>query len=262
MRFTRRQFVRGGVSAFTIGFAAPQFLSELALRTGRRRTQSRRRLSRRRQRRAEHADPVPRRRLLRRRPTLAVPAGDVLQIGTDSRGIALGLHPRLTGLKSIFDGGRLAIIQRTGYQNSSRSHFQGFDIWGTANPDATAGHRLAGPLSRHAAVADRSAGGLEHHARDAAAAGGAHGRRAGDHQSRHLQLRQSEQRRRGRLRAHRGHRISSHLPVDRPHLAFVNSTAQAALARSIASRRWPATPDASRMPTTASRRRCVRWPGR
>ena len=46
----------------------------------------------------------------------------------------LGLHPRLTGLKSIFDGGRLAIVQRTGYENSSRSHFTGFDIWGTANP--------------------------------------------------------------------------------------------------------------------------------
>ena len=30
------------------------------------------------------------------------------------------------------------MVQRTGYQNSSRSHFQGFDIWGTANPtDAT-----------------------------------------------------------------------------------------------------------------------------
>ncbi len=34
--------------------------------------------------------------------------------------------------------GKLAVVQRTGYVNSSRSHFQGFDIWGTANPtDAT-----------------------------------------------------------------------------------------------------------------------------
>ena len=60
-----------------------------------------------------------------------MPAGQVLQIGTDSSGRALGLHPRLTGLQSIFNQGRLAIVQRTGYQNSSRSHFQGFDIWGT-----------------------------------------------------------------------------------------------------------------------------------
>ena len=34
MRFTRRQFVRGGVTAFTFGFAAPQFLTELALAQG------------------------------------------------------------------------------------------------------------------------------------------------------------------------------------------------------------------------------------
>ena len=30
MRFTRRQFVKGGVSAFTVGFAAPQFITDLA----------------------------------------------------------------------------------------------------------------------------------------------------------------------------------------------------------------------------------------
>ena len=40
--------------------------------------------------------------------------GQVLQIGTDSSRVALGLHPRLTGLKQIFDQGRLALIQRTG----------------------------------------------------------------------------------------------------------------------------------------------------
>ena len=49
-----------------------------------------------------------------RRPEVAVPSGSVLQIGTDAAGSALGLHPNLTGLKSIFDAGRLAIIQRSG----------------------------------------------------------------------------------------------------------------------------------------------------
>ena len=81
-----------------------------------------------------------------RRPTIAVPAGNVLQIGTDSAGKALGLHPRLTGLQSIFNDGRLAIIQRTGYPNSSRSHFQGTDIWSTGNPTNSTG---AGWLGRY-----------------------------------------------------------------------------------------------------------------
>ena len=38
-----------------------------------------------------------------RRPTIVVPAGQVLQIGTDSAGRALGFHPRLTGLREIFN---------------------------------------------------------------------------------------------------------------------------------------------------------------
>jgi uncharacterized protein (DUF1501 family) len=74
-----------------------------------------------------------------RRPTLAVPAGQVLQIGSDSSRVALGLHPRLTDLKAIFDQGRLAFIQRTGYDNQSRSHFQGTDIWSTADPNNSQG---------------------------------------------------------------------------------------------------------------------------
>jgi uncharacterized protein (DUF1501 family) len=34
MAVTRREFVRGGVAAFTFGFAAPAFLSELAVAQG------------------------------------------------------------------------------------------------------------------------------------------------------------------------------------------------------------------------------------
>jgi uncharacterized protein (DUF1501 family) len=74
-----------------------------------------------------------------RRPSIAVPAANVLQLGTDAGGRAIGLHPRLTGLREIFNAGRLAVIQRTGYDNSSRSHFQGLDIWGTAAPSAPTG---------------------------------------------------------------------------------------------------------------------------
>src|SRR5262249_32596947 len=84
-----------------------------------------------------------------RRPTLAIPAGNVLQVGTDSSGVALGLHPSLTGLRDIFNQGRLALIQRAGYANSSRSHFQGTDIWSTANPADTQG---SGWIGRYLAM--------------------------------------------------------------------------------------------------------------
>jgi uncharacterized protein (DUF1501 family) len=42
-------------------------------------------------------------------------------------------------LKQIFDQGRLAVIQRSGYPNQSRSHFQGTDIWSTADPSNSSG---------------------------------------------------------------------------------------------------------------------------
>src|SRR5215207_9502457 len=105
MPITRREFVRGGVAAFTVGFAAPQFLSELALAQG----QSRRNLvvlylsggNDALSTLIPYTDP----QYYARRPGLAIPAGQVLQIGTDSAGRPLGLNPRLTGLRTIFNAG-------------------------------------------------------------------------------------------------------------------------------------------------------------
>src|SRR5688572_16701011 len=134
MAVTRRDFIRGGVAAFTVSFTAPSFLTDIAQAQGARSrslvvlylgggNDSLNTL-------VSYQDPF----YYSRRPAIAVPAAQVLQIGSDSSGRALGLHPRLTGLRDIFNEGRLAVIQRVGYPNSSRSHFQGFDIWGTADP--------------------------------------------------------------------------------------------------------------------------------
>ena len=139
MSTTRRDFIRGGVSAFTLTFAAPAFISDLARAQG----SNRRNLvilylsggNDALSTLIPYTDPF----YFSRRPTIAVPAASALQIGTDSSGKALGLHPRLTGLKTIWDQGHLAVIQRTGYNNSSRSHFTGTDIWGTANTTNTTG---------------------------------------------------------------------------------------------------------------------------
>ncbi len=139
MATTRRDFIRGGVSAFTLTFAAPAFISDLARAQGANRRNlvilylsgGNDALST----LIPYTDPF----YFSRRPTIAVPAGSVLQVGTDSSGKALGLHPRLTGLKQIWDQGHLALIQRTGYNNSSRSHFLGNDIWSTANVSNTTG---------------------------------------------------------------------------------------------------------------------------
>ncbi|MCA9290781.1 MAG: hypothetical protein KDA25_06610, partial [Phycisphaerales bacterium] len=47
----------------------------------------------------------------------------------------LGLHPNLTGFKSLFDEGVATVVQGVGYPNPNRSHFASMDIWHTANPD-------------------------------------------------------------------------------------------------------------------------------
>ncbi len=64
------------------------------------------------------------------RPTLGVPATDVLML-TDG----VGLHPSLKNFKSVYDGGKLAVIQGVGYPNPNRSHFRSMDIWHSARPE-------------------------------------------------------------------------------------------------------------------------------
>src|SRR3982750_1282373 len=129
-KVTRREFIRDGVAAFTLSFAAPAFLMDIARAQG---AVSRNlvviylaggndALST----VVPYTDPF----YYSRRPAIAIPAGQGLQIGSAPSGAALGRHPRRTGLRDIFNDGRLAVIQRAGYPNSSRSHFQGTDIWG------------------------------------------------------------------------------------------------------------------------------------
>jgi uncharacterized protein (DUF1501 family) len=144
MKVTRRQFVKNGAAAFTITFAAPQFLSDLARAQGARSRNlvvlylggGNDALST----LIPYNDPA----YYSRRPTLAVPAARVLQVGTDRSNVALGLHPRLAGLHALFNQGRVALVQRTGYPNQSRSHFQGTDIWATANPSNPTGFGWVG----------------------------------------------------------------------------------------------------------------------
>lgn len=63
------------------------------------------------------------------RPTLAIAAANVLPItGT------LGFHPALTGLKTLFDQGKAAVLPGVGYPNFNRSHFAAEDIYWTGDP--------------------------------------------------------------------------------------------------------------------------------
>jgi len=63
------------------------------------------------------------------RPTLALKeAAGILPLSDD-----LGLHPKMTGLKALYDQGQLAVLNAVGYPNPDRSHFRSMDIWQTGS---------------------------------------------------------------------------------------------------------------------------------
>ena len=67
----------------------------------------------------------------RYRHRLAIPSKRVLPLDD-----TVGLNPALEGLKTLYDEGKVAIVQGVGYPNPSRSHFRSMDIWHTARPES------------------------------------------------------------------------------------------------------------------------------
>jgi uncharacterized protein (DUF1501 family) len=230
MAMTRRRFFQNGVAAFTVSFVAPAFLSDLARAQGAF------------SRNLVVLDltggndglsmlvPYTDSAYYSRRPTIAIPAGQVLQIGSDTSGKPLGLHPKLTGLRDIFNQGRLALIQRVGYENSSRSHFSGTDIWSTANPNSSQGSgwvgrylsTLAPPLDP--LVAWNTTGDTPHALLSSSVAV------ASIPSVTSYAFQSPNTGNEATLERSAAISIASHVPVDRPHLAFVGKTVQAAMA--------------------------------
>jgi uncharacterized protein (DUF1501 family) len=230
MKVTRRQFVKGGVAAFTVTFAAPEFLSDLARAQG---AHTRNLivlnlsggndvLST----LVPYQDPF----YYSRRPTIAVPAANVLQIGTDSSKVALGLHPRLTDVKQIFDQGKLAIVQRTGYANQTRSHFLGTDIWSTADPNNSTGLGWVGryldtlPSPVDPLVGWNTSGSLPHVLQAAKVAVPAIPSPVG-----YAFQSPNGTGVEGQAERAAATSMASHIPIDRPEVAFVYSSTQAAM---------------------------------
>jgi uncharacterized protein (DUF1501 family) len=58
---------------------------------------------------------------------IAIPKGSALSLSS-----TLGWHPAMSGMKTLYDEGKLAIVQGVMYPNPNRSHFRSTDIWLTA----------------------------------------------------------------------------------------------------------------------------------
>ncbi len=64
------------------------------------------------------------------RPNILIPSGSVLPLnGTTTT----GLHPSMTGLRDLYNSGKVNFVQGVSYPNPNFSHFQAQDIWFTAS---------------------------------------------------------------------------------------------------------------------------------
>ena len=158
---TRREFLRqlGTAGVVSLGIAPPHFLARAAEVAATTRTADRRILVL--IQLAGGNDglntliPYSDDAYYKARPGIGIPKNQALKI--DDR---LGLHPRLTGLKELYDEGKLAIVQGVGYPQPDRSHFRSMDIWQSAQPDVAAprdgwlGRALEWQVDRDAALAE------------------------------------------------------------------------------------------------------------
>ncbi|WP_075344362.1 DUF1501 domain-containing protein [Tenacibaculum agarivorans] len=71
------------------------------------------------------------------RPTIKIPnsgANSFIKLDASlADNQQIGLHPALTGFKSLYDQGELRIIQSVGYPSQNKSHFASKDIYSTGN---------------------------------------------------------------------------------------------------------------------------------
>jgi uncharacterized protein (DUF1501 family) len=85
----------------------------------------------------------------KQRPTIGIKEKDLLKI--DAR---VGMHKSLSGMKRLYDEGKVAVVQGVGYDQPSFSHFTSISFWHTAAPNS--GNEY-GWVGRTAAALDPSA---------------------------------------------------------------------------------------------------------
>jgi uncharacterized protein (DUF1501 family) len=86
------------------------------------------------------------------RPTLRQTKDVVIRLNDQ-----VGLHRGMTGFRSMWEAGQLAVVQGAGYPNPERSHFEAMDIWQSADPK---GRVKSGWLGRATAEMNDATGGV------------------------------------------------------------------------------------------------------
>lgn len=67
--------------------------------------------------------------LVQVRSNIILPENSVLSL-TDT----LSVHPNMAGIPTLYDEGKMGLVQNVGYPNQNRSHFRSSDIWTSGSP--------------------------------------------------------------------------------------------------------------------------------
>jgi uncharacterized protein (DUF1501 family) len=76
------------------------------------------------------------------RPDLTYKPETLLPLSSD-----LALNASMTGIKSLWDANKVAIVRGVGYPKPDRSHFSSMSIWQTGSPAAHSEYRMAWTLA-------------------------------------------------------------------------------------------------------------------
>jgi uncharacterized protein (DUF1501 family) len=143
MLINRRNFLRGSAAAglVSLGGIPPAFLCRAALANAEKRVQPGERILVIVQLEGGNDGlntviPYTDDEYYKARPGIGIARGTALKLDDTH-----GLHPQLTGFKSLFDDGMLSVIQGVGYPQQDRSHFRSMDIWQSASLDTAAPDR-------------------------------------------------------------------------------------------------------------------------
>jgi uncharacterized protein (DUF1501 family) len=79
------------------------------------------------------------------RPTLGIPESSVLKVSDK-----YGFNPVMTKFKSLFDQGKIAVVQNTGYPTPDLSHFRSRVIYQRADPNTQEADLQSGWLGKYA----------------------------------------------------------------------------------------------------------------
>lgn len=135
MKLCRRDFVRGGVALFSLGFTGSDLMTRMAAAQGTTNPGRDRDILVMIEMNGgndglntviPYTDPA----YYANRPAIGIPKGQVLDIGG-----GVSLHPSMKQMKGLFDAGEVAVVQGVGYPNANQSHFRSMDIWQTAVPE-------------------------------------------------------------------------------------------------------------------------------